>query len=186
MGQKETIEPRQLARSVGTFCSFRQLLGGHLAAVIGFDGPTGKVILSSTRHDRNERPLRQTVHADASLTPLARRLPCWLKRYLGLGNARRPIEVVASECDASDYPEEITPNRYTRVEAILLPARARLSGSLRLQRLFSRQSSRRSWRGLPSNHYPGWYKNKVGTIPLASSESFAPDSRMVMASRAPA
>jgi hypothetical protein len=52
-GQKETIEAvAGLARSVGASCSFKQLPGGHLAAVIGFDGRTGKVILSSTTHDR--------------------------------------------------------------------------------------------------------------------------------------
>lgn len=55
-GQKETIEAvAGLARSVGASCSFEQLPGGHLAAVIGFDGRTSKVILSSTTHDRNER-----------------------------------------------------------------------------------------------------------------------------------
>jgi hypothetical protein len=31
------------------------LRGGHLAAVVGFNGRTGKVILSSTTRDRNER-----------------------------------------------------------------------------------------------------------------------------------
>ena len=46
------------------------------------------------------------------------------------------------------------------MEAILLPARARLSGSLRLQKLFSRQSGHRSWRGLLSRHCRGCYKNK--------------------------
>jgi hypothetical protein len=71
-------------------------------------------------------------------------------------------------------------------EAILVPARARLSGSLRLQKLFSRQSGRRSWRGLLSSHCRGCYKNNVGTILPPSSEFFAPDPNSVMASRAPA
>jgi hypothetical protein len=55
-GQKETIGAVvELARSAGASCSFEQLPGGHLAAVIGFNGRIRKVILSSTTHDRNER-----------------------------------------------------------------------------------------------------------------------------------
>ena len=55
-GQKETIAAvAELARSAGASCSFKQLPGGHLAAVLGFNGRTRKVILSSTTHDRNER-----------------------------------------------------------------------------------------------------------------------------------
>ena len=54
-GQKETVEAvAGLARSAGASCSFEQLPGGHLAAVVGFNGCTRKVILSSTTHDRNE------------------------------------------------------------------------------------------------------------------------------------
>jgi hypothetical protein len=55
-GQKETIGAvAELARSAGASCSFKQLPGGHLAAVLGFNGRIGKVILSSTTRDRNER-----------------------------------------------------------------------------------------------------------------------------------
>jgi len=54
-GQRETVSAvAELARSAGASCNFEQLRGGHLAAVIGFDGRTGKVILSSTTRDRNE------------------------------------------------------------------------------------------------------------------------------------
>jgi hypothetical protein len=72
------------------------------------------------------------------------------------------------------------------VEAIVLRARARLSGSLRLQKLFCRRSGRRSSRGLLSNHCRGCYKNKIGTILRPSAESFAPDSIAVTIGRAPA
>jgi len=55
-GQKETIlAVAELARIAGASCSFKQLPGGHLAAVLGFNGRIGKVILSSTTRDRNER-----------------------------------------------------------------------------------------------------------------------------------
>jgi hypothetical protein len=55
-GQKETIlAVAELVRSTGASCSFEQLPGGHLAAVVGFNGRMGKVILSSTTHDPNER-----------------------------------------------------------------------------------------------------------------------------------
>jgi hypothetical protein len=55
-GQKETIlAVVELVRSAGASCRFEQLRGGDLAAVVGFNGRTGKVILSSTTHDRNER-----------------------------------------------------------------------------------------------------------------------------------
>jgi hypothetical protein len=69
-GQKETIEAvAGLARSAGASCSFEQLSGGHLAAVIGFDGRTRNVILSSTTHDRNECHIAKTVRqGHASLT----------------------------------------------------------------------------------------------------------------------
>jgi hypothetical protein len=54
-GQTETIlAVAELARSAGASCNFEQLRGGHLAAVVGFNGCTRKVILSSTTHDRNE------------------------------------------------------------------------------------------------------------------------------------
>jgi hypothetical protein len=55
-GQRETIGAVvELARHAGASCSFEQLSGGHIAAVVGFNGRTRKVILSSTTHDRNER-----------------------------------------------------------------------------------------------------------------------------------
>jgi hypothetical protein len=55
-GQRETIgSVAELARRAGASCSFEQLLGGHIAAVVGFNGRTRKVILSSTTRDRNER-----------------------------------------------------------------------------------------------------------------------------------
>jgi hypothetical protein len=55
-GQKDTIlAVAELARSAGASCSLEQLPGGHLAAVVGFNGRTRKVILSSTTHDPNER-----------------------------------------------------------------------------------------------------------------------------------
>jgi hypothetical protein len=45
-GQRETVSAvAELARSAGASCNFEQLRGGHLAAVIGFDGRSGKVIL---------------------------------------------------------------------------------------------------------------------------------------------
>ena len=54
-GQRETIGAViELARSAGASCSIEHLPGGHLAAVVGFNGRTRKVILSSTTHDRNE------------------------------------------------------------------------------------------------------------------------------------
>jgi len=69
-GQKETIQDVvELARSVGASCRVEQLPGGHLAAVVGFDGRTRKVILSSSTHDPNERHIakRYTRRALRSL-----------------------------------------------------------------------------------------------------------------------
>jgi poly(3-hydroxyalkanoate) synthetase len=55
-GQRETIgSVVAVTRRAGASCSFEQLPGGHIAAVVGFNGRTRKVILSSTTHDRNER-----------------------------------------------------------------------------------------------------------------------------------
>jgi hypothetical protein len=59
-GQKETISAVvELTQRVGASCSFEQLPGGHIAAVVGFNGRTRKVILSSTTRDRNERYIAQ-------------------------------------------------------------------------------------------------------------------------------
>ena len=59
-GQKETIEAvAELARSAGASCSVEQLRGGHLAAVISFNGGKGKVILSSTMRHLFEIPFRR-------------------------------------------------------------------------------------------------------------------------------
>jgi len=55
-----------LARSVGASCSFKELPGGHLAAVIGFDGRSRKVILSSTTPDRNERHIAKRANGALS------------------------------------------------------------------------------------------------------------------------
>jgi hypothetical protein len=55
-GQRETIGTViELTRRAGASCSFKQLPGGHIAAVVGFNGRIRKVILSSTTHDPNER-----------------------------------------------------------------------------------------------------------------------------------
>lgn len=54
-GQRETTEAvLELALIVGATCTFEQLNGGHIAALVGFNGCRRKVVLSSTMHDRNE------------------------------------------------------------------------------------------------------------------------------------
>jgi hypothetical protein len=65
-GQRETTGAVvELTQRVGASCSFENTSGGHIAAVIGFNGQTRKVFLSSTTRDRNERhiALRYTRRA---------------------------------------------------------------------------------------------------------------------------